>query len=55
MNYVIYLDKLKVAQIVKKFPISYGTPRVHYCVHKSPTLVPILSQMNPVHTCKPYS
>jgi hypothetical protein len=25
-------------------------PKVHYCIYKSPALVPVLTKANPVHT-----
>jgi hypothetical protein len=29
-------------------------PKFHYCVHKSPSLIPVFSQMHPVHTFPHY-
>jgi hypothetical protein len=44
------LEKLAFAQLVKKVPHLLSNLNVHYRVHKSPQLVPILSHTNSAHT-----
>jgi hypothetical protein len=46
----VLLEKLTGFQLVKKFPVVYGTRKFITAIHKCPPPVPILSQLDPVHT-----
>jgi hypothetical protein len=47
-------EKLPIVQPVWKFPVTLRNPKVLHRVHKSPPLVPILSQFDPVPTIPSY-
>ena len=46
----VLLDKVLIAQPVKKLPAFFRTREVQHLVHNSPPLIPIPIQMNPVFT-----
>jgi hypothetical protein len=40
--------KVTVAQLFRKYPATYRTPKAHYRFHKTHSVDPILSQIQPI-------
>jgi hypothetical protein len=43
------MEKLLVAELVKRFFVIIKHKRLYYCVHENSLPVPILRQINPIH------
>jgi len=46
----VLLENLIGLKLVKKFPPMLWSPIAHFCVHNLPRIIPILSQLDPIHT-----